>query len=100
MDTLQRRLDEVATGYGGSINTVEAIKELRLIGPLSLTGPVAATIAAMDWLNQQVGLRWNALTGLLDGGRSKLVEDVLILPITGFRSVTSTLQSIDFNYVY
>jgi hypothetical protein len=85
MDTLQRRLSNVASRYGGDLSTMEAAKELRQIGPLSLTGPVAVTVAAMTWLEEQVGLRWNALTGLFDGGRSKLVEDVLILPITGFR---------------
>jgi hypothetical protein len=87
METLQRRLDDVARRNHGNISGVEAAKELRRIGPLSLTGPVAVSLATMSWLDEQANLRWNALTGLLDGGRSKLVEDVLILPITGFRSV-------------
>jgi hypothetical protein len=39
----------------------------------------------MTLLSEQVGLRWNSLTGLEDGGQSKLVQDVLILPITAFR---------------
>ncbi|EXJ54738.1 hypothetical protein A1O7_10079 [Cladophialophora yegresii CBS 114405] len=84
MDTLQRRLKHVANRHWGDLSDMEATKELRQIGPLSLTGPVAITVAAMTWLEEQVGLRWNTLTGLLDGGQSKLVDDVLILPITGF----------------
>lgn len=53
--------------------------------PLTRTGPAAVTHTTMLWLEKQVGLRWNALTGLRDGGRAKLASDVLILPITGFR---------------
>lgn len=53
--------------------------------PLTRTGPAAVTDTTMVWLKKQVGLRWNALTGLHDGGRAKLAADVLILPITGFR---------------
>ncbi|OAP55561.1 hypothetical protein AYL99_10534 [Fonsecaea erecta] len=86
MDNLQRRMDGVARRNRGNINTPEAIKELRQIGPLCLTGPVAVTVAVKTWLEERTGLRWNALTGSGDGGRSKLVEDVLILPITGFRT--------------
>ncbi|KAL7815624.1 glycosyltransferase family 32 protein [Trichoderma gracile] len=53
--------------------------------PLTRTGPAAVTLATMQWLGKEVqGFRWNSLTGLKDGGRSKLVQDVLILPITGF----------------
>lgn len=55
--------------------------------PLELSGPVAITEAAMAHLSSKTGLRWQALSGLSDGGRSKLVDDVLILPITGFRYV-------------
>ncbi|KAL6859553.1 glycosyltransferase family 32 protein [Trichoderma novae-zelandiae] len=47
-------------------------------------GPAAVTLATMQWLERDVGFRWNSLTGLRDGGRSKLVQDALILPITGF----------------
>lgn len=57
--------------------------------PLTRTGPAAVTEATIAWLQKQVGLRWNALTGLKDGGRSKLASDVLVLPITGFRYVLS-----------
>lgn len=55
--------------------------------PLELSGPVAITEATMAYLTSKRGLRWQALSGLSDGGRSKLVDDVLILPITGFRYV-------------
>ena len=53
--------------------------------PLTRTGPAAVTLATMQWLEKEVDFRWNSLTGLKDGGRAKLVQDVLILPITGFR---------------
>ncbi|KIW13919.1 hypothetical protein PV08_06700 [Exophiala spinifera] len=84
MDILVHRLGEIAAQNNGSITTPSAIKELRRIGPLALTGPEAVTTATKSWLKAEAGLRWNALTGRHDGGRSKLVEDVLILPITGF----------------
>ncbi|KAL7935776.1 glycosyltransferase family 32 protein [Trichoderma chlorosporum] len=53
--------------------------------PLTRTGPAAVTLATLLWLEHHIGFRWNALTGLKDGGRSKLVADALILPITAFR---------------
>jgi hypothetical protein len=53
--------------------------------PITRTGPVAVTVATKWWLETHNGLRWNALTGVNDGGKTKLVGDVLILPITGFR---------------
>lgn len=53
--------------------------------PLTRTGPAAVTLATLLWLEDIIGFRWNALTGLKDGGKSKLVVDALILPITGFR---------------
>ncbi|KAJ9617972.1 hypothetical protein H2204_013264 [Knufia peltigerae] len=84
MDILTHWLGEIAAQNNGTITTPSAIKQLHHIGPLALTGPQAVTIATKSWLKGQAGLRWNALTGLDDGGRSKLVEDVLILPITGF----------------
>ncbi|KIX05410.1 uncharacterized protein Z518_06282 [Rhinocladiella mackenziei CBS 650.93] len=83
MDILTRRLQDISSRNGGDIASSSAIEELRHIGPLALTGPVAVTVATKTWLEEQVGLRWNALTGLHDGGKSKVVEDVLILPITG-----------------
>lgn len=53
--------------------------------PITRTGPAAVTEITSKWLKENVGLRWNALTGRKDGGKTKLVADVLILPITGFR---------------
>ena len=87
MANLRQRLQSVADRNNGDIRCSNAIEDLGRIGPLSLTGPVAVTVATKSWLEKRAGLRWNALTGLLDGGKSKLVEDVLILPITGFRYV-------------
>ena len=94
MDMLSRRLQTVADDNGGDLNSEVAVKEMRRIGPVSLTGPVAVTVATRTWLEERVGLRWNALTGILDGGRSKLVEDILILPITGFRYVLLSIVSV------
>ena len=58
---------------------------LREHDPLVLTGPVAMTKAAKNYLAGKTGLRWQGLSGLEDGGRSKVILDTLILPITGFR---------------
>lgn len=85
MNTLSQRLDDVASRNEGNLSSSEAVKELKHIGPVSLTGPVAVTNATKTLLSEQAGLRWNSLTGLVDGGQSKLVRDVLILPITAFR---------------
>jgi hypothetical protein len=85
MDNLSTRLQEVADHNTGDLRSATAIKELRSMGPLVLTGPVAVTVSARSWLEERAGLRWNALTGLKDDGRSKVVDDVMILPITGFR---------------
>ncbi|KAF5975680.1 ankyrin protein [Fusarium bulbicola] len=52
--------------------------------PLKRTGPAAVTVATKSWLEDNVDFRWTSLTGVKDGGKSKLVEDILILPITGF----------------
>ncbi|KJR86273.1 glucosyll transferase [Sporothrix schenckii 1099-18] len=52
--------------------------------PLLWTGPPAITAAISAWLQEHCGLRWNAVTGLHDNGKAKLVSDVLVLPITGF----------------
>jgi mannosyltransferase OCH1-like enzyme len=57
---------------------------LRRLDPLELTGPAAITKAAKDYLEDSANLRWQALSGLQDGGRSKLVLDTMILPITAF----------------
>lgn len=52
--------------------------------PLTRTGPAAVTKATQMWLEKTSDVRWNALTGLTDGGRSKLVEDIMVFPITAF----------------
>ncbi|KAL4865276.1 hypothetical protein BDV12DRAFT_200315 [Aspergillus spectabilis] len=58
--------------------------ELDSIDPVNLTGPIAFTESVRTYLEGKAELRWDAVSGLDDGGRSKLVEDVLVLPITGF----------------
>ncbi|KAL4796698.1 hypothetical protein BDV19DRAFT_360272 [Aspergillus venezuelensis] len=57
---------------------------LAYIDPVNLTGPIAFTDSVKTYLEGKADLRWNAVTGLQDGGQTKLVEDVLVLPITGF----------------
>ncbi|QPC63324.1 hypothetical protein HYE67_005555 [Fusarium culmorum] len=52
--------------------------------PLKRTGPAAVTLATKSWMEDHVGFRWTSLTGVKDGGRPKLVNDILILPITAF----------------
>jgi hypothetical protein len=50
----------------------------------------------MEYLKEEKDLRWDALTGLVDHGRSKAVGDTLIFPITAFRygvSLISPFQS-------
>lgn len=69
--------------------------------PVTRTGPVAVTEATKWWLEKHDDLRWNAVTGLNDGGKTKLVGDVVILPITGFRYAYSRfLFSIRFKKDY
>lgn len=77
-------LDEVANHHAGNLTTPEAYEELYYLDPLSLTGPDAITVVLRSWLEDRIGLRWNALTGLYDDGKSKLADDIMILPITGF----------------
>ncbi|KAL2827385.1 hypothetical protein BDW59DRAFT_171391 [Aspergillus cavernicola] len=59
-------------------------QELSYIDPVNLTGPIAFTDSVRSWLELKADLRWDALSGLEDGGPSKVVDDVLVLPITGF----------------
>ncbi|GKU06890.1 unnamed protein product [Fusarium langsethiae] len=54
-------------------------------GPLKRTGPAAVTLATKSWLEDRVGFRWASLAGVSDGGKSKLVDDILVLPVTGFQ---------------
>ncbi|KAF5566168.1 ankyrin repeat domain-containing protein [Fusarium napiforme] len=62
--------------------------------PLKRTGPAAVTLATKSWLEERMGFRWTSLTGVKDGGISKLVEDILILPITGFHPSHGTRNDI------
>jgi hypothetical protein len=77
----------VSEKHGGQLGSYSAQKALYAIDPLNLTGPVAFTDSVQTSLEAEWGLRWNALSGLDDGGLSKQVGDVLVLPITGFRYV-------------
>ncbi|PCH05177.1 Hypothetical protein PENO1_023970 [Penicillium occitanis (nom. inval.)] len=77
-------LDEVASHHDGNLTTPEAYEELDYLEPLLFTGPDAITVSLRSWLEDRIGLRWNALTGLHDNGKSKLADDIMILPITGF----------------
>lgn len=78
-------LDEVASHHDGNLTSPEAYEELDYLEPLLFTGPDAITVSMRSWLEDRIGLRWNALTGLHDNGKSKLADDIMILPITGFR---------------
>lgn len=85
MDRLQ---DKLKVEKAAELQTATG-KQAKEHDPLTRTGPAAVTEATMIWLKKQVGLRWNAMTGLGDGGRSKLASDVLVLPMTGFRYVVT-----------
>ena len=79
------RVKELGRPYGGNIRAIAVAEVLGREDPLQLTGPEAITVAAKEWLEDENDLRWNALTGLADGGRSKAVGDTIIFPITAFR---------------
>ena len=86
---LQRFTERLAEQTGdGKVATTEKTSSGGLTrvhyDPIVRTGPAAVTELTSAWLSETAGLRWNAVTGLHDGGRAKLIEDVLILPITGF----------------
>ncbi|KAJ6115280.1 hypothetical protein N7486_001058 [Penicillium sp. IBT 16267x] len=76
-------MQAISKENGGHLQSKPAQMALYDIDPLNLTGPVALTDVTQEWLKINWGLRWNALSGLADGGLSKLVGDVLVLPITG-----------------
>jgi mannosyltransferase OCH1-like enzyme len=82
--SLRTQLQEISLRHGGSWMSPSAQKELKNYDPVTLTGPAAVTLVVQNWLEKSVGLRWNAVSGLDDGGMSKQVGDVLIFPITGF----------------
>lgn len=81
------RVEQLTLENGGSTITRNFQKALKMEDPICLTGPGALTVATKDYLQETAGLRWLALTGMEDGGRSKAIDDTLILPITGFRYV-------------
>lgn len=85
MNNLKDILQQVKSRHNGNISSEGVRRDLRQIGILELTGPAALTGAAKTWLQETAAVRWNSLTGLKDQGASKLVDDVLILPITAFR---------------
>ncbi|KAL5353074.1 hypothetical protein ACLOAV_001104 [Pseudogymnoascus australis] len=78
------RVAELSTPFKGNLTAMAESGVLAKEDPLKLTGPEAITTAAMQQLKEDAGLRWEALTGLQDGGRSKAVGDTIILPITAF----------------
>ncbi|KFY35251.1 hypothetical protein V494_06079, partial [Pseudogymnoascus sp. VKM F-4513 (FW-928)] len=78
------RVAELATPFEGNLTATAESGVLAKEDPLKLTGPEAITTATMQQLNEDAGLRWEALTGLQDGGRSKAVGDTVIFPITAF----------------
>lgn len=84
LDTFARRMRQLAEPYQGDLALASAAGAFKE-DPLTLTGPEAITVATKSWLEEDAGLRWNALTGLEDGGRCKVVGDTVILPITGIK---------------
>ncbi|KAK1147358.1 hypothetical protein N8T08_001438 [Aspergillus melleus] len=74
----------------GDLHSPGAKQEPMAVDPLVLTGPAAITGTVKSWLEQREGVDWNSLTGSVDGGRSKTVGDVVVLPITGFRTTETT----------
>lgn len=84
-----------AAGHPALVHMLESISNaadilrhegtLEKADPLELTGPFRWTDAVRDYVEKGSGFTWNSLSGLQDGGRSKVVRDVLVLPITGFR---------------
>ncbi|PTU25670.1 hypothetical protein P175DRAFT_087860 [Aspergillus ochraceoroseus IBT 24754] len=84
LDHLFMTLHIVSSNNNGHLESNSAQQEMYALDPLTFTGPVAFTDSVRMWLESTSGLRWNALSGLRDGGLSKLVGEVLVLPITGF----------------
>ena len=81
-----RKQMDAATNGASVDETGDASSDaaVQRLDPIQLTGPAAVTEATKNYLAQNADLRWQALSGLEDGGRSKLVLDVMILPITAF----------------
>lgn len=87
LENFKTRVAQLATPFEGNLTATAEAGVLAKEDPLKLTGPEAITTAAMQQLKEDAGLRWEALTGLQDGGRSKAVGDTIIFPITAFRYV-------------
>ncbi|KAL2809919.1 hypothetical protein BJX63DRAFT_445054 [Aspergillus granulosus] len=84
IDHIFNTVRKVAHKHDGDLNSEPTQQELAYLDPVNVTGPIAFTDSVSTWLTGKADLRWNAVTGLNDGGQSKFVEDVLVLPITGF----------------
>ncbi|KAL3457299.1 glycosyl transferase [Aspergillus heterothallicus] len=82
LDNLAATLQDISSKHDGNLRSLAAQRELSNMDALTLTGPAAFTVAVRRWLEATNRLRWNALSTNPD--RSKLVGDVLVLPITGF----------------
>jgi len=77
------QVEEIRRPFKGDAKATK--NAIYRVDPIVLTGPAAVTLAAMEYLEKEKELRWDALTGLVDHGRSKAVGDTLIFPITAFR---------------
>ncbi|ETN44306.1 uncharacterized protein HMPREF1541_10486 [Cyphellophora europaea CBS 101466] len=84
LENFRHAMEEAMKAPTDLANAPTSGSQLRKLDPLELTGPSAITKATKDYLAGVANLRWQALSGLQDGGHSKLVQDTLILPITGF----------------
>ena len=82
LKTFRARVEEIASPFQGNLTAARGA--LQREDPLKLTGPEAITVAAMERLRKSTRLRWEAMTGVQDGGRSKAVGDTMIFPITAF----------------
>lgn len=78
------RIAALTDPFGGDIVAAYRSGVLHEQDPLSFTGPVAYTAAAKEVLNETYGVELESLTGLHDGGQSKPIGSILVLPITAF----------------
>ncbi|EFY95201.1 glycosyl transferase sugar-binding region (DXD) protein [Metarhizium robertsii] len=81
---LDRLVDKASEAKQAALHTSTGGLSQLHYDPLTRTGPAAVTEVTRKWLEEREGLRWDALTGLKDNGKTKLAGDVLILPMTGF----------------
>ncbi|KAL4820374.1 hypothetical protein BDW67DRAFT_192405 [Aspergillus spinulosporus] len=82
LDNIVAILQDISSKYDGNLLSPSAQRELYDLDPLTLTGPPAFTLAVGQWLESTNQLHWDALA--TNAEQSKLVGDVLVLPITGF----------------